>query len=146
LGCRDSDGDGWSDPSQDWLASPWGSADAFPTDRLQWQDTDEDGFGDVGIGAKRDDCPEQSGTSTRDLQGCPDADGDGWSDEYGGWNAAFSTLGEDPAASWLSYLILGVVMLVSSGLAIIIRSTRSVSALEKNLPTLNLNEGGENDA
>ena len=63
LGCRDSDGDGWSDPSQNWLASPWGQADAFPTDRLQWEDSDEDGFGDVPMGAKRDDCPDVPGTS-----------------------------------------------------------------------------------
>ncbi|GIR00730.1 MAG: hypothetical protein CM15mP9_4330 [Methanobacteriota archaeon] len=41
-----------------------GQADAFPTDRLQWQDSDEDGFGDVPMGAKRDDCPEVAGTST----------------------------------------------------------------------------------
>ena len=107
------DGDGWSDPSQNWLASPWGQADAFPTDRLQWQDSDEDGFGDVPMGAKRDDCPEVAGTSTRDVQGCIDSDGDGWSDEYGSWNAAFSIMGEEPASSWLTYMILGTVMLIS---------------------------------
>ena len=127
LGCRDSDGDGWSDPSKDWPASPWGSADAFPTDRLQWQDSDDDGFGDVPMGARRDDCPDISGTSTRDIQGCPDADGDGWSDEYGGWNAAFSSMGEDPVSSWMSYLILGITLLVAIGMAAIIRSSRSPS-------------------
>ena len=138
--CRDSDGDGWSDPSQNWLASPWGEADAFPTDRLQWEDADEDGFGDVGMGSLRDDCPTVSGSSTRDVQGCPDKDGDGWSDEYGGWNAAVSTMGEEPASSWLSYLILGVSMLISSGLAMILRSSRSVSSLEKGLTSNN--DGG----
>ena len=45
------------------------------------------------MGAKRDDCPEVAGTSTRDVQGCIDSDGDGWSDEYGSWNAAFSIMG-----------------------------------------------------
>ena len=133
LGCRDSDGDGWSDPSQNWLASPWGQADAFPTDRLQWQDTDEDGFGDVPMGAKRDDCPEVAGTSTRDVQGCIDSDGDGWSDEYGSWNAAFSIMGEEPASSWLTYMILGTVMLVSSALAMIVRYSRSASSLERGI-------------
>ena len=133
LGCRDSDGDGWSDPSQNWLASPWGQADAFPTDRLQWQDSDEDGFGDVPMGAKRDDCPEVAGTSTRDVQGCIDSDGDGWSDEYGSWNAAFSIMGEEPASSWLTYMILGTVMLISSALAMIVRYSRSVSSLEKGI-------------
>ena len=143
LGCRDSDGDGWSDPSQNWLASPWGEADAFPTDRLQWEDSDEDGFGDVGMGSRRDDCPDVPGTSTRDIQGCPDEDGDGWSDEYGGWNSAVSVMGEEPASSWLSYMILGAAMLISSGLAMIVRSTRSVSSLEKGISS---NEGGERNA
>ena len=144
LGCRDSDGDGWSDPSQNWLASPWGQADAFPTDRLQWQDTDEDGFGDVPMGAKRDDCPDVPGTSTRDVQGCIDSDGDGWSDEYGGWNAAFSVMGEEPASSWLSYMILGIVMFLSSGLAMIVRYSRSASSLERGI--IEEKKGGDSNA
>ena len=144
LGCRDSDGDGWSDPSQNWLASPWGQADAFPTDRLQWQDTDEDGFGDVPMGAKRDDCPDVAGTSTKDLQGCIDSDGDGWSDEYGSWNAAFSVMGEEPASSWLTYMILGTVMLISSALAMIVRYSRSASSLEK--AVIEEDKGGESNA
>lgn len=144
LGCRDSDGDGWSDPSQNWLASPWGEADAFPTDRLQWQDSDEDGFGDVPMGAKRDDCPDVPGTSTRDVQGCIDSDGDGWSDEYGGWNAAFSVMGEEPASSWLSYMILGTVMLLSSGLAMIVRYSRSASSLERGI--VEEKKGGDSNA
>ena len=87
LGCRDSDGDGWSDPSQNWLASPWGEAmHSQPTDYNG--EIDEDGFGDVPMGAKRDDCPEVR-TSTRDVQGCIDSDGDGWSDEYGGGMRVF---------------------------------------------------------
>ena len=96
------------------------------------------------MGSRRDDCPEVPGTSTRDVQGCPDEDGDGWSDEYGGWNAAVSTMGEDPASSWLSYTILGIAMLVSSGLAMIVRSSRSVSALEKGLTSND--DGGGHDA
>jgi hypothetical protein len=139
LGCRDSDGDGWSDPTKDWPASPWGSADAFPTDRLQWQDGDDDGFGDVSMGARRDDCPDVAGTSTRDVQGCPDADGNGWSDEYGGWNAAFSSMGEDPVSSWMSYMILGITLLVAIGMAAIVRSTRSPSILK-------IDQGGDIDA
>ena len=79
FGCRDTDGDGWSDPTDDWDAHPYGSADAFPTEALQWKDSDADGFGDVPLGALRDDCPEVFGTSMRDLQGCEDNNGDGWS-------------------------------------------------------------------
>ena len=109
------------------------------------RDTDEDGFGDVPMGAKRDDCPDTPGTSTRDVQGCKDSDGDGWSDEYGGWNAAFSIMGEEPASSWLSYMILGTVMLLSSGLAMIVRYSRSVSSLEKGVIKEN-NRGGDSNA
>lgn len=69
-GCLDSDLDGWSDLN-----------DAFIDDPAQWNDTDEDGFGDRPIGALRDDCPEISGNSTQYLQGCPDRDGDGWPDQ-----------------------------------------------------------------
>ena len=46
LGCRDVDKDGYSDPSDDWIAHPQGFADAFPNDASQWHDTDNDGFGD----------------------------------------------------------------------------------------------------
>ena len=72
LGCRDTDGDGWSDPTDTWRAHP-----------MDWQihslmkhfngDTDGDGYGDVMLGAMRDDCPNEAGDSTRDLQGCLDS-------------------------------------------------------------------------
>jgi hypothetical protein len=52
-------------------------------------------------------------------------------------------MGEEPASSWLSYMILGAAMLISSGLAMIVRSTRSVSSLEKGISS---NEGGERNA
>ena len=52
-------------PTDGWDAHPYGSADAFPTEALQWKDSDGDGFGDVPLGALRDDCPEAFGTSTR---------------------------------------------------------------------------------
>ena len=89
------------------MASPEGHADAFPYDRMQWNDSDGDGFGDTPIGNKRDDCPNEAGTSTLDNQGCPDANGDGWSDGYGELNAAFASLSDDPAGSWLTYALLG---------------------------------------
>ena len=106
-GCIDSDSDGYSDADEMWMASPEGNADAFPYDRMQWNDSDGDGFGDTPIGNKRDDCPDKAGTSTLDSQGCPDANGDGWSDGYGELNAAFASLSDDPAGSWLTYALLG---------------------------------------
>ena len=65
----DSDGDGIDDKD-----------DAFPTESTQWLDTDGDGFGDNLEGVESDECPSVSGTSTEDRDGCPDGDGDGWSD------------------------------------------------------------------
>ncbi|MEK9697126.1 MAG: hypothetical protein VW270_15295, partial [Candidatus Poseidoniales archaeon] len=79
LGCLDSDGDGWSNPSAGAPAHPEGDADAFPDDATQWKDTDGDGFGDNTTGNNADDCPGEYGTSSVDRVGCPDVDGDGYS-------------------------------------------------------------------
>ena len=69
-GCPDADFDGWSDDN-----------DTFPNESSQWADTDADGYGDQLIGFEGDACPATSGNSTEDQYGCPDADGDGWSDD-----------------------------------------------------------------
>ncbi|RZD49519.1 MAG: hypothetical protein CXT67_09960, partial [Methanobacteriota archaeon] len=63
-GCIDSDGDGVRDVDDD-----------FPTDASKSRDTDGDDFDDG-----EDDCWEVPGNSTIDRIGCPDSDGDGWSD------------------------------------------------------------------
>ena len=133
LGCRDTDGDGWSDPTEAWPAHPFGSADAFPTEALQWKDTDQDGFGDLPLGAFRDDCPEQSGSSERDLQGCPDGNGDGWSDSYGGFAAAIAIMGEDPAASWLTYGVMGTGFLLGALGALLVKGSKRRSELLEQL-------------
>ena len=80
LGCVDTDGDGWSDPDTEWLATTdcYG-ADAFPADATQWCDEDNDGFGSNQTGNNPDECPNQAGTSTEDRIGCADRDGDGYS-------------------------------------------------------------------
>ena len=44
VGCLDSDGDGWSDPDEDWTVD--NGADAFPKENTQWADKDGDGWGD----------------------------------------------------------------------------------------------------
>jgi len=44
-GCPDTDGDGWSDPDEDWGTAD--GADAFPNEKTQWSDRDGDGFGDT---------------------------------------------------------------------------------------------------
>ena len=79
LGCIDSDGDGWSNPTAGAPAHPEGDADAFPDDPTQWRDSDGDGFGDNTSGNNPDECPGEYGTSSIDRVGCPDVDGDGYS-------------------------------------------------------------------
>ena len=63
-GCPDDDGDGISNLN-----------DAFPNDPNRSQDTDGDGFDDL-----EDNCITVAGSSTTDRLGCPDSDGDGYSD------------------------------------------------------------------
>jgi ABC-type phosphate transport system substrate-binding protein len=69
VGCPDVDGDGWAD-----------TADSFPSEPSQWNDTDADGFGDESGGYQADACPLEYGLSVQDRYGCLDTDGDGWSD------------------------------------------------------------------
>ena len=131
LGCRDTDGDGWSDPTENWPAHPFGLADSFPNEALQWRDTDGDGYGDVSLGAMRDDCPNESGDSTRDLQGCPDNNGDGWSNDYGEFKAAIAIMGEDPAASWLTYLVIGLGFILGASIALVVKMGREEDDLNE---------------
>ena len=67
----DMDNDGYLNPD-----------DAFPEDGTQWNDTDGDNYGDNPTPATEPDaCPNVFGTSYMDVFGCPDADGDGYSDD-----------------------------------------------------------------
>lgn len=70
LGCPDSDNDGWADLN-----------DKFPNESTQWNDTDQDGYGDELSGYQGDSCPSQQGNSTIDKFGCLDRDGDGYSND-----------------------------------------------------------------
>ena len=45
-----------------------------------WSNVDKDDWGDDD-----DDCPNVAGNSTEDRTGCPDTDGDGWSDADSSW-------------------------------------------------------------
>lgn len=54
--------------------------DAFPTIPSQWDDSDRDGYGDNPSGFEPDACPSIWGNSTHDRFGCPDSDGDHYSD------------------------------------------------------------------
>ena len=73
----DEDNDGYNTTDQG-----DGLVDAFPSEGSQWNDTDNDGFGDNPAPAFQPDaCVTVAGTSTQDRFGCPDGDGDGWSDD-----------------------------------------------------------------
>ena len=74
----DFDGDSYGDNnSQD----AW-NRDAFPQDFTQFEDNDEDGYGDNASGFNPDGCPLVWGNSTMDRFGCTDSDGDGHSNIY----------------------------------------------------------------
>ena len=79
-GCVDSDGDGFSNPHENWSVNQ--GADAFPYESTQWNDADDDGFGDNVNGFQGDYCLSEFGTSWQnDNYGCPDDDEDGWSND-----------------------------------------------------------------
>ena len=81
----DSDGDGVGDNSDVFPNDPYETVDAdgdgvgdnsdvFPYDPYETADNDGDGYGD-----NTDDCYSEYGDSFVDLTGCPDSDGDGYS-------------------------------------------------------------------
>ena len=97
LGCKDSDSDGYSNPSGDWTVLD--GADFAIYDNSQWSDTDGDGYGDNLQGNDPDACPLEWGNSTSayipefssdgslelnfvvtEKFGCIDTDGDGFYD------------------------------------------------------------------
>ena len=67
VGCLDSDGDGYSNPDENWTLVD--GADAFPDDPLAWSDGDGDGYPDQAGASKSDDCPFTAGTSRVILLG-----------------------------------------------------------------------------
>jgi len=86
LGCPDTDGDGYSDPSSNWTIA--NGADAFISEVTQWSDFDVDGYGDNAGGITPDGCLTVPGTSTADRFGCPDQDSDTFSTPDGNWTTA----------------------------------------------------------
>ena len=56
-------------------------ADTHPENIQLWSAGDGDTYADQPGTELSDDCPGIYGISSEDRFGCPDADGDGWSDE-----------------------------------------------------------------
>ncbi len=82
VGCIDSDSDGFSDPDSNWGVLD--GADNFPSEQTQWNDSDDDGYGDNQAGKDADAYPDDS-TQWSDF------DDDGYGDNPNGTNAdAFS--------------------------------------------------------
>jgi hypothetical protein len=83
FGCPDTDSDGYSDPDplgnngSVWTTT--NGADVWPNEPTQWVDTDADGYGDNPAGVFPDACVSTLGTSSGDRYGCPDTDGDTYS-------------------------------------------------------------------
>ena len=97
IGCKDSDSDGYSNPTDDWTVVD--GADFSIYDKSQWSDSDGDGYGDNLLGNDPDACPLEWGNSTSayipefaddgslslnyvvtEKFGCIDSDGDGFYD------------------------------------------------------------------
>ena len=112
FGCLDADGDGWSD-----------EIDTYQDDIRFWSDFDGDNYPDQLGTNISDDCPEISGTSSQDLIGCLDSDGDGWSDEADVYPMdATRHLSEDSSSTLTLILIVStLVVLVIVGLLFVSR-------------------------
>ena len=105
---NDTDGDGFGDnfDNASWesyrpsawpgeLLSVTNLTDAFPLDRTQYLDSDGDWVGDNQNSDRPDGCPNQWGDSQYDRLGCPDTDGDGYSDPTPGWPSSGDCFGAD---------------------------------------------------
>ena len=89
---KDTDGDGYGDNQSENATNP----DRFPQRKAAANDTDDDGYADNWTalyngsnaeGIQLDACPTEWGNSTRRslstyAYGCPDSDGDGYTDTY----------------------------------------------------------------
>ena len=63
--------------------------DDLPNTPNQWEDSDNDGYGENQHGPQSDDCPNVPGTSVHLIQGCNDLDGDGYDDLTDNCNSAY---------------------------------------------------------
>ena len=79
-GCLDSDGDGWSDPDEDWNQSM--GADAFPDNASEHRDLDGDGLGDVADpDMDNDGALDEVDVWPEIPELWSDTDGDGYADQ-----------------------------------------------------------------
>tara|TARA_B100000282_G_scaffold7906_1_gene5548 strand:- start:7297 stop:9996 length:2700 start_codon:yes stop_codon:yes gene_type:complete len=111
-GCPDTDGDGYSDPSDSWGESDGG--DAFVNDSTQWSDLDGDGYGDNPDGLNADMFPDNPNWwLDLDRDGIEDSldddiDGDGISNQFDAWPQDF-TRGLDTDGDGLADFVQGKI-------------------------------------
>jgi hypothetical protein len=122
-GCQDAeddddDNDGVTDGADDCATGDlgWSSDEStdYDSDGCQDGGEDEDDDND-GFFDSEDDCPIDEGTSTIDLVGCDDEDGDGYSDSNGYLSTTFSKAMDGEVASLtiiLSPLIIVILVIV----------------------------------
>ena len=111
-GCPDTDGDGWDDVT-----------DVYPEDSTLWSDTDGDTYADQTGSDISDDCPEVQGSSFEDLIGCPDSDGDGWSDKSDAFPNDASRHLEVETSTTTLIAIIGIIVIgiLATGLVLVNR-------------------------
>ena len=127
-GCPDADGDGWEN-----------RLDAYDDNSLLWSDSDGDGYANqIGTNLS-DDCPDIFGSSSNDVRGCLDSDGDGWSDESDQYpNDASKYLASDDSSSNTTLLlsaVFGIIVLSLLGVVLVRRkNTSSIDLIQEMKP------------
>jgi len=144
-GCIDSDGDGYSDPESIWTTDD--GADLFTSEKTQWADYDEDGYGDnwgdsswndsreSGLpgefifGAKKADRCPTTNYIFADSNGCPPSANSGLG---GNSNVDGTGSGNDGSSNTLLIIVViaGVLLLGGLGfvIAILLRKPKSSAA------------------
>tara|TARA_B100001250_G_C19807244_1_gene793966 strand:- start:211 stop:2961 length:2751 start_codon:yes stop_codon:yes gene_type:complete len=127
-GCPDSDGDGWDD-----------GLDSFVDDSRFWSDSDGDNHPDQTGFEETDDCPDQPGTSSSDLVGCPDSDGDGWSDSGDSYPMDAERYLEPSGPSTIMILgVIGFILVtgILSTILVVVLKRRSSTISSPSVPSI----------
>ncbi|MGB2478771.1 MAG: thrombospondin type 3 repeat-containing protein [Candidatus Poseidoniaceae archaeon] len=129
LGCLDIDNDGYSD-----------NIDLWPEDTLRWSDEDGDGYTNQQGTDTSDDCPDVAGTSTIDLLGCLDTDGDGTSDRNDFYpNDKTRSKEESLLHSWVIWASVIAILGILLGFAFVFRNRNANSIAFNETPNVNYN-------
>ena len=157
-GCRDSDED--SDDDNDGLMDmldtcPKGASSGSDIDvdgcKDEGEDFDDDGD---GIADTQDGCPTLSGTSNKDRHGCPDSDGDGYSDPDENWGveqgADYDSLNAEVYADsgplGVNLDLLALILTAVAAIGGVIIASRAKSSKKRRMTTMMTAMSQINDA